>query len=36
MSTLTAQDVREIDEAFATIDVKGAPLSQGLDAAIDR
>jgi aryl-alcohol dehydrogenase-like predicted oxidoreductase len=33
---LTAEDLREIDEAFATIDVKGAPLSPALDAAIDR
>jgi aryl-alcohol dehydrogenase-like predicted oxidoreductase len=34
--TLTAGDLCEIDEAFATIDIKGAPLSEGLDAAIDR
>jgi aryl-alcohol dehydrogenase-like predicted oxidoreductase len=33
---LTEQDLRQIDEAFATIDVKGAPLSAALDAAIDR
>jgi aryl-alcohol dehydrogenase-like predicted oxidoreductase len=33
---LTAEDLREIDEAFATIDIKGAPLSEALDAAIDR
>lgn len=33
---LTAEDLREIDAAFATIDIKGAPLSEGLDAAIDR
>jgi aryl-alcohol dehydrogenase-like predicted oxidoreductase len=33
---LTAEDLREIDEAFATIDIKGAPLSPALDAAIDR
>ncbi|HEY5743993.1 MAG TPA: aldo/keto reductase, partial [Terrimicrobiaceae bacterium] len=33
---LTAADLREIDEAFATIDIKGAPLSTALDAAIDR
>jgi aryl-alcohol dehydrogenase-like predicted oxidoreductase len=33
---LTAEDLREIDEAFATIDIKGAPLSAALDAAIDR
>lgn len=29
-------DPREIDEAFATIDIKGEPLSAALDAAIDR
>ena len=29
-------DLREIDEAFATIDIKGEPLSATLDAAIDR
>jgi len=34
--SLTADDRREIDEAFATIDIKGAPLSEGLEAAIDR
>jgi aryl-alcohol dehydrogenase-like predicted oxidoreductase len=33
---LTEQDRRQIDEAFATIDVEGAPLSAALDAAIDR
>ena len=33
---LTEQDLRQIDEAFGTIDVKGAPLSAALDAAIDR
>jgi len=33
---LTASDLREIDEAFAAIDIKGAPLSAALDAAIDR
>ena len=33
---LTAEELREIDEAFATIDIKGAPLSTALDAAIDR
>ncbi|UVC18236.1 aldo/keto reductase [Mesorhizobium onobrychidis] len=33
---LTGEDLREIDNAFATIDIKGAPLSEGLDAAIDR
>jgi aryl-alcohol dehydrogenase-like predicted oxidoreductase len=34
--TLTSDDLREIDEAFATIDIKGAPISEALDAAIDR
>ncbi|KVM65279.1 aldehyde oxidase [Burkholderia gladioli] len=33
---LTSDDLREIDNAFATIDIKGAPLSAALDAAIDR
>ena len=33
---LTEQDLRQIEEAFATIDVEGAPLSAALDAAIDR
>lgn len=33
---LSASDLREIDVAFAAIDIKGAPLSAGLDAAIDR
>lgn len=33
---LTPDDLREIDAAFASIEVKGAPLSEGLDAAIDR
>jgi aryl-alcohol dehydrogenase-like predicted oxidoreductase len=33
---LTAENLREIDETFATIDIKGAPLSPALDAAIDR
>lgn len=33
---LTAEDLAEIDAAFATIDIMGAPLSAGLDAAIDR
>jgi aryl-alcohol dehydrogenase-like predicted oxidoreductase len=33
---LTAEDLREIDEALATIDIKGAPLSPALNAAIDR
>lgn len=33
---LTIEDLHEIDEAFASIDIKGAPLSEGLDATIDR
>lgn len=33
---LTTEDLFEIDKAFATIDIQGAPLSAGLDAAIDR
>jgi aryl-alcohol dehydrogenase-like predicted oxidoreductase len=33
---LTSEDLRQIDEAFATIDIKGEPLSAALDAAIDR
>ena len=33
---LTPDDLRQIDAAFATIDIKGAPLSKGLEAAIDR
>lgn len=33
---LSNQDLREIDAAFAVIDIKGAPLSAGLDATIDR
>ena len=33
---LTTDDLFEIDQAFATIDIKGAPLSAALDAAIDR
>jgi aryl-alcohol dehydrogenase-like predicted oxidoreductase len=33
---LTTDDLREIDNAFAMIDIKGAPLSAALDAAIDR
>ena len=33
---LTAEDLQEIHTAFATIDIQGAPLSAGLDAAIDR
>ena len=33
---LTAEDLREIDTAFAAIDVKGAPLSEGLTSMEDR
>ncbi|RVO69945.1 aldo/keto reductase [Sinorhizobium medicae] len=33
---LASEDLAQIDTAFATIDIKGAPLSEGLDAAIDR
>jgi aryl-alcohol dehydrogenase-like predicted oxidoreductase len=33
---LTANDLRRIDEALAALDLVGAPLSAGLDAAIDR
>jgi aryl-alcohol dehydrogenase-like predicted oxidoreductase len=33
---LTDTDVKEIDNAFETIDISGAPLSEGLDATIDR
>jgi len=33
---LTADDLREIDSAFAAIDVKGAPLSEGLTSMEDR
>ncbi len=33
---LTPGDLAEIDAAFAAIDIKGAPLSEALDAAIDR
>ncbi|CAM2163011.1 pyridoxine 4-dehydrogenase [Burkholderia cepacia] len=33
---LTTDDLREIDNAFAMIDIQGAPLSAALDAAIDR
>ena len=33
---LTASEMREIDEAFATIDIKGAPLSEALESQIDR
>ena len=33
---LSVADLREIDDAFAAIEIKGAPLSEALDAAIDR
>ena len=33
---LTADDLREIDAAFATINIQGAPLSEALDAGLDR
>src|SRR5271167_3989122 len=33
---LTADEILEIDHAFATIDIKGAPISEALAAAIDR
>jgi aryl-alcohol dehydrogenase-like predicted oxidoreductase len=33
---LTAADLCEIDQAFATIDIKGAPLSKALDATVER
>ena len=33
---LTEQELNEIDTAFAAIEIKGAPLSEGLEAAIDR
>ena len=33
---LTAEDLREIDEVFATSNILGAPLSADLAAAIDR
>ena len=33
---LTAEDLSAIDRNFATIDIKGAPLSKALDAAVDR
>jgi aryl-alcohol dehydrogenase-like predicted oxidoreductase len=33
---LTADDLRTIDAAFASVDIKGAPLPEALDAAIDR
>ena len=34
LQVLRAEDLREIDEVFGTIDIKGAPLSTALDAAI--
>src|SRR5271166_5524899 len=33
--TLTPADLREIDTAFATLEIKGAPLSPALEAALD-
>jgi len=33
---LNSADLHEIDQAFAAINIQGAPLSEGLDAAIDR
>ena len=33
---LTADDLRQIDTAFAAIDIKGAPLSEGLTSMEDR
>jgi aryl-alcohol dehydrogenase-like predicted oxidoreductase len=33
---LTSDDLREIDGAFATIDIKGAPLSAALESQIER
>src|SRR5271165_5013484 len=33
---LTAADLKEIDDAFAMIDIQGAPISKVLDASIDR
>ncbi len=33
---VSSDDLRRIDDAFAALDIKGAPLSEGLDAAIDR
>jgi aryl-alcohol dehydrogenase-like predicted oxidoreductase len=33
---LMSADLRELDEAFATIEIQGAPLSTALEAAIDR
>ena len=33
---LTQADLREIDDAFAKLDIKGAPLSEALTAQIER
>jgi aryl-alcohol dehydrogenase-like predicted oxidoreductase len=33
---LTAEDLKEIDDAFAKLDIQGAPLSAALDSQIDR
>ena len=33
---LSTKDLRDIDEAFAAIDVKGAPLSEGLTSLAGR
>ncbi len=33
---VSSDDLRRIDDAFAALDIKGAPLSEGLAAAIDR
>ena len=33
---MTGRRPAQIDKAFASIDIKGAPLSEALDAAIDR
>ena len=33
---LTTEDLREIDEAFTQIEVRGAPLSAALESQIDR
>ena len=33
---LTSSDMREIDEAFLKIDIKGAPLSEALESQIER
>lgn len=36
MTLASDADLREIDDASTAIDIQGAPLSEGLDAAIDR